>query len=255
MAKNFKSRTFTDKQLIAAVRVAHSYREVLKLLQLCGTGAGAVVIKRHIVRLGLDVSHFSNRSKLLNRSQTLQELLTKGSNISSKSLKTRLIAADLFVEQCFVCKLTTWQGAAISLHLDHINGDRTDQRIENLRLLCPNCHSQTPTFGARNSKRKKRVAVCTDCGASVSAKSKQCIPCYNKWKSSLPAAIKLASKITKIMWPDPSEIARLVWELPATQIAKKLGVSDNALGRFCRTRGISKPGRGYWAKQKSLKAA
>ena len=59
----------------------------------------------------------------------------------------------VLVPECAICGLDSWRGAAISLHLDHVNGIRNDHRRENLRLLCPNCHSQTVTFAGRNKGR------------------------------------------------------------------------------------------------------
>lgn len=82
----------------------------------------------------------------------LTDILIKNSPYkSSYSLKKRLYKEGLKTEQCEECKLVEWNDKPITLELDHINGDNTDNRIENLKILCPNCHSQTPTF--RNKKR------------------------------------------------------------------------------------------------------
>ena len=65
-------------------------------------------------------------------------------------IKLRLIKARLLENRCEACGIRDWRGRALSLHLDHINGVRNDNRLENLRMLCPNCHSQTPTYSGRN---------------------------------------------------------------------------------------------------------
>lgn len=70
-----------------------------------------------------------------------------------KHIKARLMKAGIFANSCQACGLAEWQGRALSMHLDHINGIKDDNRLENLRMLCPNCHSQTPTYGGRNVKR------------------------------------------------------------------------------------------------------
>ena len=67
--------------------------------------------------------------------------------------KLRLITAGLLRPECAECGLTEWRGKPLSLELDHINGDKHDNRFENLRLLCPNCHSQTETYSGRNLRR------------------------------------------------------------------------------------------------------
>lgn len=71
-------------------------------------------------------------------------------------LRRRLLQEGVLTECCYECGITHWLGHRLSLHLDHINGENNDSRPENLRLLCPNCHSQTETFGARNVRRKRR---------------------------------------------------------------------------------------------------
>jgi len=72
-------------------------------------------------------------------------------------VKLRLIRAGLLENRCDECGLTDWRGRPLSIHIDHINGVRGDNRLENLRMLCPNCHSQTDTFGGRNMKRGRSL--------------------------------------------------------------------------------------------------
>lgn len=83
----------------------------------------------------------------------LDELLSSGG--SRYNVKIRLLRCGLLINACARCGLTHWQGERLSLHLDHINGVRNDHRLENLRLLCPNCHSLTETYGGRNKKRHR----------------------------------------------------------------------------------------------------
>ena len=70
-------------------------------------------------------------------------------------IKSRLIAAGLLENRCKVCQLTSWRGEALNMHLDHINGIKNDNRLDNLRMLCPNCHSRTLTYSGRNARRAK----------------------------------------------------------------------------------------------------
>jgi 5-methylcytosine-specific restriction endonuclease McrA len=72
-------------------------------------------------------------------------------------VKLRLLRAGLLKNQCTDCGLTEWQGKPLSMHIDHINGVKDDHRLQNLRMLCPNCHSQTDTYGGRNARRRKRL--------------------------------------------------------------------------------------------------
>jgi hypothetical protein len=70
-------------------------------------------------------------------------------------LKGRLLRAKLLENRCQGCGLETWLGRPLNMHLDHTNGSKNDNRLENLRMLCPNCHSQTPTYSGRNAKLRR----------------------------------------------------------------------------------------------------
>jgi hypothetical protein len=74
-------------------------------------------------------------------------------NRNRKHVKARLVRAGLLGNECQACGLTDWRDKRLNMHLDHINGIKNDNSLENLRMLCPNCHSQTPTYGGRNLKR------------------------------------------------------------------------------------------------------
>jgi DNA-binding CsgD family transcriptional regulator len=81
----------------------------------------------------------------------IEELLRGPRN--RRHLKRRLVKVGLLLDVCAECGITTWRGRALALELHHINGDGKDNRLENLTLLCPNCHSQTDSWGGRNSQR------------------------------------------------------------------------------------------------------
>jgi hypothetical protein len=74
-----------------------------------------------------------------------------------KHVKSRLIKAGLLRNSCEACGLADWRGNALNMHLDHINGVRDDHRLENLGMLCPNCHSQTSTYSGRNARRGRSL--------------------------------------------------------------------------------------------------
>jgi 5-methylcytosine-specific restriction endonuclease McrA len=84
----------------------------------------------------------------------LEKLLVKGRKTARGQLKIRLLAAELLKNRCDNCGITSWRGKRLALELHHVNGDGLDNRLENLQLLCPNCHSQTDTWGGRNLLRK-----------------------------------------------------------------------------------------------------
>ena len=107
----------------------------------------------------LDTSHWTGKGYLKNKKHSwskklsLDEILIKDSAYTNTtSLKNRLVKEKILKYKCNECGISKWRGNNISLQLEHINGNNSDNRISNLCLLCPNCHSQTSTFAGKNKK-------------------------------------------------------------------------------------------------------
>ena len=152
-------RSWTDEDLVAAVSVSKSYRNVLKLLGLIPAGGNYVQVQYRIRMLELDTTHFTGKhwnkgtqyhTKALPR---LETLLVIGDRTQSYKLKKRLFSEGLKTPKCELCG---WAERAadgrMPVELDHINGDHYDNRLANQRLLCPNCHSLQPTHRGKNKK-------------------------------------------------------------------------------------------------------
>ena len=152
-----KLHKYTEEQLKEAVKLSTSMRQVLLMLEVAPYGGNYDVLRKAIRFFNLDISHFTgqawNKGKSLPPKYSLKRYLTNEVPIQSYKLKNRLLQAGVFKHQCSRCEKTTWQNQIIPLELDHINGNNQDNRLKNLRLLCPNCHALTPTF--RNRKRKQ----------------------------------------------------------------------------------------------------
>ena len=86
------------------------------------------------------------------------DIFTENSKYSNEMVKQRIVKDNLLEYRCIKCGVDSWQGETIVLDLDHINGNNRDNRLENLRYLCPNCHSQTPTHRSKNIKYKRLLA-------------------------------------------------------------------------------------------------
>ncbi len=153
-----KRRSWTDEQLIAAVKESKSYRSVIQKLGLIPAGGNYVQVKRTITILKLPTDHFTGkgwnegwRFDPRTPPKPLDYHLVDGSTIQSYKLKKLLFRAGLKSRKCEIC---SWAEQAsdgrIPLELDHINGKRDDNRLENLRVLCPNCHSLQPTHRGKN---------------------------------------------------------------------------------------------------------
>jgi hypothetical protein len=140
-----------------AVSSSPSIRQVLIALGLNATGANYRSVRDAVARLQLDTSHWTGQAHLRGKSHNystripLSEICVADSAYTNtSSLKSRLLKEGALEEKCAVCGVTHWLGEKLSLVLDHVNGENRDHRLENLRLLCPNCNSLQPTFAGRN---------------------------------------------------------------------------------------------------------
>ena len=156
-----KYRT-TDEDLTEAIRTSKTYTEVLRKLGYSLGGMSRTLHKR-VEKLKIDDSHLKKHKWLKglprlksNREVPLDKVLVNGRNCCGSHLKARLIKLGYLKAQCSTCQIKEWQGQPAPLQLDHINGDHSDNQLSNLRILCANCHAQTPTYAGRNLKRKLR---------------------------------------------------------------------------------------------------
>jgi 5-methylcytosine-specific restriction endonuclease McrA len=140
----------TDEQIKEAVKKSRSMAEASRIV-----GMPFTTFKHRAKRLGLYITNQSGKGmpKKSSIAIPLDQILVENSTYANTSnLKKKLINAGLIENQCSECGLKDkWNGKEIVLQLDHENGDRLDNRIENLRLMCPNCHSQTDTFCRKKS--------------------------------------------------------------------------------------------------------
>lgn len=227
--------TVAFKKLVAC---SASYTEVLRHFGLVNHGNNGHTLKQRLEEenVGHHLKLWVQR-KPTRTAMPLISVLVEHSTYSRVDLKRRLIEGGLLKNECAICTQTnTWQNKPLVLILDHINGISDDHRLFNLRLLCPNCNSQTDTFAGRNSTRKRKTYNCISCLKIRDRNSLGlCRSCSDKSKRRFNVARE--------------DLVRLVWERPMTKIATDLGVSDVAVAKRCRLLGVSVPSRGYWAKK------
>lgn len=162
--RGVRQTRWTEKQLRVAVAESFSVAQTLRRLGLVAAGGNYVIVQRRIRDLSIDTTHFTGkgwnvgpRARATALTTALDDLLVADRWTSSHKLKQRLLKAGL---KAGACELCGWAERAsdgrIPLELDHINGDRNDNRLENLRILCPNCHALQPTHRGLNQKRRRR---------------------------------------------------------------------------------------------------
>ena len=142
----------SDEQFREIVASNNTYSDCLRALGL-GTkgGSSTDILKRRIAELNCSTEHFGRKGPGYQAKHALVDILVENSTYANiASLKRRLVREDVLEYKCAICGINEWLGQEISLQLDHINGVNNDHRVENLRFLCPNCHSQTNTYGGKN---------------------------------------------------------------------------------------------------------
>ncbi len=156
-----KRRSWSVEQLRVATASSRSIREVIQKLGLVPAGGNYEQVKQALKEHKIDTTHVTgsgwrrNMKFAFTPRTPLEEILTQGNHFQSFKLKRRLFLAGLKKPQCEICGWARESAdGRIPVELDHINGDRHDNRLENLRILCPNCHSLQPTHRGKNQKRR-----------------------------------------------------------------------------------------------------
>lgn len=152
--------TRTREEYEHAAKSSHSIAGMCRSLGIKTSGGNYRVIHNAIRKYALDISHFTGQGWNIGlefkpcEEKPLNEILTSNSTFQSFKLKKRLLKEGIKRSICEKCGLEQWLGATIPLELHHINGDNQDNRLENLQLLCPNCHALTDSYRGKNKKHK-----------------------------------------------------------------------------------------------------
>lgn len=158
----------SDEQFVELLKNSSTISEVLFKLgySVKGNSWGFAKVKQRMSDLNLDGSIFKGKSPITKygtlHKVNASDILKPNCKHARSVLRRYVIKNNLIPYRCAICGCVEWQGRTLSLELDHINGINNDNRIENLRFLCPNCHSQTTTYGSRNQQRNDSDYEITD---------------------------------------------------------------------------------------------
>jgi hypothetical protein len=191
-------------------------------------------LKRHAERLGLDTSHFDPNAASLeglrrnNGPKPLAQIFVENSTYKRHSLKARLFKEGLKKPACEICgQGEVWRGKRIALILDHENGVPNDNRLENLRILCPNCNATLDTHCGR--KNRKPPSDCLWCGQPFRPKHSRQRYCSRRCGRSVSGR-----EARRVERPPYEQLLREIGETSYVAVARKYGVSDNAIRKWVR---------------------
>ena len=275
-----KKRKWTDAQFIDAVNSSLSYAQVLEKLGLKIAGSNYDSVKRKIKELSLDTSHMTGKAwnqgkrfTTVKPAKLLSEILVEHSTYTNfNKLRKRLLKEGIKEYKCECCNRIEWLGKPIKLELHHINGVKDDLRIENLQILCPNCHAYTDNYRGKNIKwsAQKKISeveqpkfketlidngnlepekryIIIESGAETkqaepkSKKTKEpryCAFCgkelVGKQRNNKYCSQECAHKANGSKRPDVFTLLNDFKELKSfVQVGKKYGVTDNAVRKWC----------------------
>ena len=251
-------KRYTYDDVIKAVEKSKSIANVLRLVGLKAKGGNYRTMKKFILDNNIDTTHFTGQGhnvgenyKRLTEIIPIEYYLVDGLMYSSYNLKQRLINEGIKQHRCENCNLDSWLDKKIPLELHHIDGNHFNNKLDNIQILCPNCHANTPNYRGNNKSIKstpknmremypelfekkektikkekvKRVYVeCDkfcDCGKKINKRSKTCEVCYQV-------------KNRKVERPEREILLKDVETLGYLGTGRKYGVSDNAIRKWLK---------------------
>lgn len=271
-----RNKKFTKEEIENIIKESSSIADVCRKCGWLPKGDNYKTVRRYIKEYDIDTSHFNPHATNINNRlksipvKSLNEILTIDSYYQSNNLKLRLIKENIKEYKCEKCGISEWNNEQIGLQLHHINGENTDNRIENLILLCPNCHSQTDNYcGKKNEGKKDKKFYCNNCGESIlKTVTGYCNGCFKLLikkeietasfnKMSCKTVVGSCIECEKVLYHendnglcrecflkkakmsskkcDKETLEQLTKEKSFLEIGRIFGVSDNTIRKWCKS--------------------
>lgn len=219
---------YDENTIRDAVLISFSYKEVFRKLNKVASGDSYKCLINYMKKRNIDTSHFdpwkNNKVRIIRK--PIEEWLQKGTTIGSSDLKEKLYKLQLKQPICELCGQDEWwHGKKMALILDHINGVNNDNRLENLRIVCPNCEGTLETHcrGYKQENVKNKIFKICKCGNEIKGRGNQCTECSHK-------------KQRKVERPSTEFLLNDIKFLGYNGTGRKYGVSDNSIRKWIKVK-------------------
>lgn len=228
-------------QLKEVVATSCSYAEVSRKIGYKSNNSD--IIAKYLMENNISTEHFTNLRKGYEK-RNEQNIFVENSTADQQTLRTWYKKGNYTEYKCSICgQEPEWNGKELVLTLDHINGLNNDDRLENLRWVCPNCDRQLETYGSKNSVRLKKMRneeiekkyYCIDCGAEISGREVQrCLKCNGLQQR-------------RVVRPSEEELKQILLKENGnfSAVGRFFNLSDNAIRKWCRAYGLPTQSKAY----------
>ena len=226
---------FSKEELQQIVESSSSMKEVIdKLGYATHSGSNNNTVKSRLEKYNIDISHFTFK-KGIERNE--ENIFIKDSTASQATLRRWYVKGEYTPYVCSICgQEPIWQGKELTLILDHINGINNDDRLENLRWVCPNCNQQLETTNGKNKLNRNHISskgVSSDNTEKIKYYCKECNKEISR-NSNSGLCFECSSKLKRVCErPSREELKKLIRTTPFTKIGEQYGVSDKAITKWC----------------------